>query len=168
MRRLAVIVTLLSALAIAVPAAAQTEPARLAVTATSDRCANGLPVVDYTVTNLWSTAASVQIWWVADASVFGVAGSRDLGAAESTTGSLTLPFGFYTTVTVFATATWPDGQTTTNASWAIPVADCSAPASSPTTVPEPTPTTTTIDDGNGNGNGNGHGYGRTTTTVEAG
>ena len=171
MRRIAVIVTLLSALAVAVPASAQTEPARLAVTATSDRCADGLPVVDYTVENVWSTAASVQIWWVADASVYGIVGSRNLDAGESTTGSFTLPFGFYTTVTVFATAAWPDGRTITNASWAIPVADCTAaaPAPSPTTAPEPTTTTTTtttIDDGNGNGNG--HGYGRPTTTVEAG
>jgi hypothetical protein len=59
-RRLAVLVVLL--LAVAAPAAAQTEPARLAVTATSDHCADGLPVVDYTVTNLWSAGASVQTW----------------------------------------------------------------------------------------------------------
>jgi hypothetical protein len=166
MRRLVVLVVLLSAVAVAVPASAQTEPARLAVTATSDRCASGLPVVDYTVENLWSTAASVQIWWVADASVFGIVGSHNLDVADSAIGSFTLPFGFYTTVTVFATAAWPDGRTTTNASWAIPVADCAAPAPTSTTTAEPTTTTTTI--GDGNGNGNGHGYGRTTTTVEAG
>ena len=51
LRRLAVLVAL--GLAVAVPAAAasQIEPARLAVTATSDQCEGGLPVVDYTVTN---------------------------------------------------------------------------------------------------------------------
>jgi hypothetical protein len=179
LRRLAVLVAL--GLAVAVPAAAQTEPARLAVTATSDHCAEGLPVVDYTLTNKWSTAVSVQAWWVADASVYDIAGTHQLGPApDSTTGSFTLPFDFYATVTVYATVTWPDGQVTTNASWAIPVADCAAPAP-PTTAPaEPTTTiaepTTTVDDGNGNGNGNGNGYGNgngngyghTTTTVEAG
>ena len=167
MRRLAVLVVLL--LAVVVPtAAAQTAPARLSVTATSDGCAGGLPVVDYTVTNLWSTAASVQIWWLADASVWGEVGTRNLDPAQSASGSFSLPYDFYATVTVYATATWPDGKVTTNASWAIPVADCTAPAPSPTTAPEPTTatTTTTIDDGNGNGNG--HGYGRPTTTVEAG
>jgi hypothetical protein len=174
MRRLVVIVTLLAAVAIAVPASAQTEPARLAVTATSDRCADGRPVVDYTVTNQVSTAASVATWWVADASVYGVAGSHSLGPApDSATGSFTLPFGFYTTVTVYATVAWPDGAVTTNASWAIPVADCAAPTPPPTTAPAGSTTTTTIavttttvDDGNGNGNGNGHG--RPTTTVQAG
>jgi hypothetical protein len=35
---------------------------------------------------------------------------------------------FYATVTVYATATWPDGKVTTNASWAIPLADCTLPA----------------------------------------
>jgi hypothetical protein len=197
LRRLAVLVAL--GLAVAVPAAAQTEPARLAVTATSDHCAEGLPVVNYTLTNKWSTAVSVQAWWVADASVYDIAGTHQLGPApDSTTGSFTLPFDFYATVTVYATVTWPDGQVTTNASWAIPVADCAAPApptTSPaeptttttpaepttttsaepttTTIAEPTTTTiaeptTTVDDGNGNGNGNGNGYGHTTTTVEAG
>jgi hypothetical protein len=176
-RRLAVLVAL--GLAVAVPAAAQTEPARLAVTATSDHCVEGLPVVDYTLTNKWSTAVSVQAWWVADASVYDIAGTHQLGPApDSATGSFSLPFDFYATVTVYATVTWPDGQVTTNASWAIPVADCAAPAP-PTTAPaEPTTTiaepTTTVDDGNGNGNGNGYGngngngYGHTTTTVEAG
>jgi hypothetical protein len=76
MRRLAVLVAL--GLAVAVPAAAQTEPPRLAVTATSDHCAGGLPVVDYTVTNQWPTAVSVQTWWLADASVFDVTGTHDL------------------------------------------------------------------------------------------
>jgi hypothetical protein len=196
LRRLAVLVAL--GLAVAVPAAAQTEPARLAVTATSDHCVEGLPVIDYTMTNKWSTAVSVQAWWVADASVYDIAGTHQLGPApDSATGSFTLPFDFYATVTVYATVTWPDGQVTTNASWAIPVADCAAPAP-PTTPPaeitttttttttttstEPTTTTTTtsaeptttVDDGNGNGNGNGYGngngngYGHTTTTVEAG
>jgi hypothetical protein len=65
--------------------------------------------------------------------------------SDSATGSFTLPYDFYTGVTVYATATWPDGQTTTNASWAIPVADCGASAPS-TAIAEPT-TTTTVDDG---------------------
>jgi hypothetical protein len=175
MRRFAVLVTLLAAVALAVPASAQTEPPRIAVTATSDRCDGGLPVVDYTVTNRWSTAASVRTWWVADASVFGVAGTHDLGPApDGGRGSFKLPFAFYATVTVFATVAWPDGEVTTNASWAIPVADCAAPAPPPTTVPEPTTTTTiaepttTVDEGHGNGNGNGNGNGRPPTTVEAG
>ena len=107
---------------------------------------------------------SVQTWWVADASVFDIAATHDLGAApDSVAGSFSLPFGFYATVTVFATATWPDGKVTTNASWAIPVADCATPAPPPSTVPDPPPTTTptTIDDG---GNGNGHGNGNGTAT----
>jgi hypothetical protein len=173
-RRLAVLVAL--GLAVGVPAAAaQTEPARLEVTATSDHCAGGLPVVDYTVTNQWSTAVSVQTWWVADASVYGIAASHDLGPApDSAAGSFGLPFGFYATVTVYATANWPDGTVTTNASWAIPVAGCGTPPPPPTTVVEsPTSTTsttpTTIDDGgNGNGHGNGHGNGNTTTTAGLG
>jgi hypothetical protein len=175
MRRLAVLVVLL--LAMAGTAAAQTEPARLAVTATSDHCAGGLPVVDYTVTNRWSTAVSTQVWWVADASVYGIAAAHDLGPEpDGAAGSFSLPFAFYATVTVYATAAWPDGEVTTNASWAIPVADCAAPAPPPTTSAEPTTTTTiaepttTVDDGNGNGNGNGngYGYGHATTTIEAG
>jgi hypothetical protein len=159
LRRLAVLVAL--GLAVAVPAAAQTDPARLAVTATSDNCAEGLPVVDYTVTNQWPSPVSVQTWWVADASVYGIADTHDLGSApDGAAGSFSLPFGFYATVTVYATATWPDGKVTTNASWAIPVADCAAAPAPPTTstIVEP-PTTTTIGDGNGNGNGNGHGNG---------
>ena len=175
LRRLAVLVAL--GLAVAVPAAAQTDPARLQVTATSDRCAGGLPVVDYTVTNQTSTPVSVQAWWVADASVYGIAASHDLGPTpDETTGSFSLPFSFYATVTVYATATWPDGKVTTNASWAVPVADCDAPTSPPTTVVEPptsTPPTTIDDRGNGNGNGNGQGNGNgrgntTTTTIELG
>jgi len=173
LRRLAVLVAL--GLAVAVPAAAaQTDPARLAVTATSDHCAGGVPVVDYTVTNQTSTPASVQTWWVADASVYGMTASHDLGPApDSATGSFSLPFSFYATVTVYATAAWPDGTITTNASWAISVADCGAPTSPPTTVVEPPTSTTptTIDDdaggnGNGNGNGNGRGNGNTTTTID--
>ena len=169
LRRLAVLVVL--GLALAVPAAAaQTEPARLAVTATSGHCAEGLPVVDYTVTNQRSAPVSVQTWWVADASVYGLAATHSLGSApDGAAGSFSLPFGFYATVTVYATASWPDGKVTTNASWAIPVADCDATTSPPTTVVEP-PTTTTIGNGNGNGHGhgNGNGHGRTTTTVEVG
>jgi hypothetical protein len=169
LRRLAVLVIL--GLAVAVPAAAQTDPARLEVTATSDHCTGGVPVVDYTVTNQWSTPVSVQSWWVADASVYGIAASHDLGPAPDTVaGSFSLPFAFYSTVTVYATARWPDGKVTTNASWAIPVADCAAPTSPPTTVapPLPSPTPTTIDDdGNGNGNGNGRGN-RNTTTMQLG
>jgi hypothetical protein len=143
LRRLAVLVVL--GLAVAVPAAAQTDPARLAVTATSDHCEGGLPVVDYTVTNQEPTPVSVQVWWVADASVYGIVGTDKLGAApDSATGSFSLPYDFYTGVTVYATATWPNGQPTTNASWAIPVADCDASAPSTTLVE---PTTTTVDDG---------------------
>ena len=160
MRRLAVLVAL--GLAVAVPAAAQTDPARLAVTATSDHCAAGLPVVDYTVTNQWSSAVWVQVWWVADASVYGIAETHDIAPADGVDGSFNLPFAFYATATVYATAAWPDGTVTTNASWAIPVADCNS--STPTTsIPEPPPTTTTTttptDDGHGNGHGNGNGYG---------
>jgi hypothetical protein len=173
LRRLAVLVVL--GLAVAVPAAAQTDPARLAVAATSDGCAGGRPVVEYTVTNQTSTPVLVQTWWVADASVYGIAASHDLGAApDVAAGSFSLPFSFYATVTVYATATWPDGKVTTNASWAIPVADCEAPTSPPTTVDEPptSTTATTIDDGgggNGNGHGNGNGgNGRTPTTTELG
>jgi hypothetical protein len=172
MRRLAVLSTLLAALAVAVPAAsAQTEP-RLAVTATSDHCAGGLPVVDYRVTNQEPTAVSAQVWWVADASVYGVASHHDLGPApDSATGSFSLPFDFYSTVTVYATASWPDGQTITNASWAIPVANCTSPTpSTATTATTVTPTTTieeptTTTDGPGN---NGNGYGRPPTPVETG
>ena len=167
LRRLAVLVAL--GLAVAVPAAAaQTDPARLAVTATSDHCAGGVPVVDYTVTNQTSTPVSVQTWWVADASVYGTEASHDLGPApDGATGSFTLPYAFYATVTVFATSSWPDGKITTNASWAIPVADCGAPTSPPTTVVEPPTSTTptTIDDDAG-GNGNGHGNRNTTTTID--
>jgi hypothetical protein len=166
MRRLAVLFTLVAAVALAVPASAQTE-SRLAVTATSDRCTGGLPVVDYIVTNQEPTAASVQVWWVADASVYDIASYLDLGPApDSDTGSFSLPFDFYSTVTVYATASWPDGGTTTNASWAIPVADCTAlppTTAATTTTVAPTTTTTTT-----NGNGNGYGYGRPTTTGEAG
>jgi hypothetical protein len=171
MRRLVMLVVLLSAVAVAaavtVPALAQTEPPRLTVTANSDRCSGGLPVVDYTVTNQWSTAVEGHTWWVADAWVYGIGPTSDLGPApDGATGSFTLPYDFYATVTVFVTATWPDGETTTNASWAIPVADCTAPAPPPTTAPEPTTTTlaptTTVDDGNGNGNGNGNGHPPTT------
>ena len=76
-RRLAVLAVPL--LALAVPAAAQTEPARVAVTATSEDCAGGLPVVDYTLTNRQATAVSVQAWWLADASVYDLAGTHQLG-----------------------------------------------------------------------------------------
>jgi hypothetical protein len=155
LRRLAVLLAL--GLVVAVPAVRaddQTDPARLAVTATSDHCANGLPVVDYTLTNLWSSKVAVEVWWVADAEVSDVVGTSKLDPApDSATGSFTLPYSFYATVTVYATATWPDGTTTTNASWAIPVADCTAATTTTTTVAEPTtttvdePTTTTVDDG---------------------
>ena len=112
LRRLAVLVAL--GLAVAVPAAAQTDPARLAVTATSDHCEGGLPVVDYTVTNQEPTPVAVQVWWVADASVYGIVGTTKLGAApDRATGSFSLPYDFYTGVTVYATASWPDGQPTT-------------------------------------------------------
>jgi hypothetical protein len=171
LRRLAVLVVL--GLALAVPAAAQTDPARLAVAATSDGCVGGLPVVDYTVTNRWSSPVSVNVWWVADASVYGFAATHDLSATpDGAAGSFRLPFSFYSTVTVYATAGWPDGRVTTNASWAIPVADCDAPTSPPTTVVQPptstTPTTIGDGPGNGHGRGNGHGNRSTTTTAELG
>jgi hypothetical protein len=178
MRRLALLVGLL--LGIAAPAAAQlpsagSETERLALTAVSDHCAGGLPVVDYTVANLTSMAVSAQVWWLADASVYGVVGTVDLGPEpDSATGSFTLPYDNYATVTVFATALWPDGQRVTNASWAVPVADCTA---APTTTPVPTTTTpsttvveptTTIGDENGHGNGYGYGHASTTTEPSAG
>ena len=145
LRRLAVLLAL--GLVVAVPAVRaddQTDPPRLAVTAASDHCAKGLPVVDYTLTNLWPSKVAVQVWWLADAEVSNVAGTHKLDPApDSATGSFTLPYAFYTGVTVYATATWPDGTTTTNASWAIPVADCTAATT--TTIAEPT--TTTVDDG---------------------
>jgi hypothetical protein len=62
LRRLAILVVL--GLAVAVPAVRaddQTDPARLAVTATSDHCAKGLPVVDFTLTNLWPSKAAVEV-----------------------------------------------------------------------------------------------------------
>ena len=160
MRRLAVLVTL--GLAVAVPAAAaQTEPARLAVTATSDHCAGGLPVVNYTVTNHWSSSVSAQAWWVADASVYGFAETHSIAPApDGADGSFNLPYAFYATATVYVTASWPDGKVTTNASWAIPLADCDG-STPTTTIPEPPTTTTTapVDDGHGNGNGHGQGNG---------
>jgi hypothetical protein len=172
MRRLALLVGLL--LGVAAPAAAQLPSAgsqteRLALTAVSDHCAGGLPVVDYTVTNLWPTEVSVQTWWLADASVYGLADALDLGPApDRATGSFNLPYDDYATVTVFATALWPDGQRVTNASWAIPVADCAA--TTPTTTATPTTTsaepTTTIGDGDGHGNGHGNGNGHGPTTTE--
>jgi hypothetical protein len=146
LRRLAVLVVL--GLAVAVPAVRaddQSDPARLAVTATSDHCEGGLPVVDYTLTNLWPSKVAVEVWWVANAEVSDVVGTSKLDPApDSTTGSFTLPYSFYATVTVYATATWPDGTTTTNASWAIPVADCTA-VTTTTTIAEST--TTTVEEG---------------------
>jgi hypothetical protein len=170
MRRLAVLSILVAAVAVAVPAASAQTESRLAVTATSDRCAGGLPVVDYRVANQWSTAVSAQVWWVADASVYGMASRHDLGPApDSDTGSITLPYAFYSTVTVYATASWPDGEATANASWAIPVADCTA-LPPPTTLATTTTVTatTTVEPTTTDGPGNGHGYGRPTTTVDAG
>jgi hypothetical protein len=151
LRRLAVLLAL--GLVVAVPAVRaddQTDPARLAVTATSDHCAKGLPVVDYTLTNLWPAKVAVELWWLADAEVSDVVGIIKLDPApDRASGSFTLPYGFYTGLTVYATATWPDGTTTTNASWAIPVADCTAAtttttAATPTTTTVAEPTTTTI------------------------
>jgi hypothetical protein len=134
---------------VAVPAVRaddQTDPARLAVAATSGHCAKGLPVVDYTLTNLWPSKAAVEVGWLADAEVSDVVGTSKLDPApDSTTGSFTLPYDFYTAVTVYATATWPDGTTTTNASWAIPVAHCTA-ATTTTTTTVAEPTTTTVKD----------------------
>jgi hypothetical protein len=89
---------------------------------------------------------AVQVWWLADAEVSDVVGAHKLDPApDGATGSFSLPYDLYTGVTVYATATWPDGTTTTNASWAIPVADCTAATTTTTTVAEPT--TTTVDDG---------------------
>jgi hypothetical protein len=120
---------LVVAVAMAVPAAAQTEPPRVKVTASSDRCANGLPVVDYTLANTQPTAVTVQAWWVADASLFDLADTHQLAPTPApVAGSFTLPLDFFATVTVYATATWPDGKVTTNASWAIPLPDCTLPA----------------------------------------
>jgi hypothetical protein len=155
LRRLAVLLAL--GLVVAVPAVRAddlTDPPRLAVTATSDHCAKGLPVVDYTLTNLWPSKVAVEVWWVADAEVSDAAGTSKLDPApDRATGSFTLPYDFYTGLTVYATATWPDGTTTTNASWAIPVADCTAATTTTTTIGEATttttvaePTTTTVKD----------------------
>jgi hypothetical protein len=154
LRRLAVLLAL--GLVVAVPAVRaddQTDPARLAVTATSDHCAKGLPVIDYTLTNLWPAKVAVEVWWLADAEVSDVVATTKLDPApDRVTGSFALPYDFYTGVTVYASATWPDGTTTTNASWAIPVADCTAATTTTTTVAEPTtttvaePTTTTVKD----------------------
>jgi hypothetical protein len=71
-------------------------------------------VVNCSLTNKWSSAVSVQAWWVADASVHDLASTHQVGPAlDRATGSFTLPFDFYATVTVYATATWPDGKVTT-------------------------------------------------------
>ena len=60
----------------------------------------------------------------------GFAATHDLSSTpDGAAGSFSLPFSFYATVTVYAPAGWPDGKVTTNASWAIPVADCDAPTS---------------------------------------
>ena len=148
LRRLAVLLAL--GLVVAVPAVRaddQTDPARLAGTATSDHCAKGLPVVDYTLANLWPSKVAVEVWWEADESVSGIVGTVKLEPSpDSSTGSFSLPYDFYTTV--YATATWPDGTTTTNASWTIPVADCTGATTTTTTttIVEST-TTTTVDDG---------------------
>jgi hypothetical protein len=180
LRRLTVLLAL--GLVVAVPAVRaddQTDPARLAVTATSDRCAKGLPVVDYTLTNLWPSKVAVEVWWLADAEVSDVVGISKLDPApDSATGSFPLPYSFYATVTVYATASWPDGTTTTNASWAIPVADCTAATTTTTTVAEPTtttvaePTTTTVKDDKSKGEKAGKvkpdKNGVTTTTVGVG
>ena len=136
----------------------------------SDHCADGLPVVDYTVTNPLVCGGVGGDLVVADASVWDAAATSSLGAApDRVAGSFRLPYNFYATVTVFATTYWPDGRVTTNASWAIPVADRAAPAPPTTTPAEPTTTTTpaeptTTDDGKDKDKGNGH----ATTTVEAG
>jgi hypothetical protein len=166
LRRLAVLLAL--GLVVAVPAvrADETDPARLAVTATSDHCAKGLPVVDYTLTNLWPAKVAVEVWWLADAEVFNVVATTKLDPApDHTTGSFSLPYDFYTGLTVYATASWPDGTTTTNASWAIPVAHCTAATTTTTTVAEPT-TTTVKDDKDDKVKGDKDGV--TTTTVGVG
>jgi hypothetical protein len=92
LRRLAVLLAL--GLVVAVPAVRaddQTDPARLAVTATSDHCAKGLPVVDYTLTNVWPSKVAVQVWWLADAEVSDVVGTSKLDPApDSVTGDQAL------------------------------------------------------------------------------
>jgi hypothetical protein len=100
-----------------------------------------------------ASKVAVEVWWLADAEVSNVVGTHKLDPApDRAAGSFTLPDAFYTGVTVYATATWPDGTTTTNASWAIPVADCTAATTTTTTIAEPTtttiadPTTTTVKD----------------------
>jgi hypothetical protein len=169
LRRLAVLLAL--GLVVAVPAVRaddQTDSARLAVAAFSDHCAKGLPVVDYTLTNLWPSKVAVEVWWLADAEVSDVVGTSKLDAApDGATGSFTLPYDFYTGLTVYATATWPDGTTTTNASWAIPVADCTAATTTTTTAAEPT-TTTVKDDKVKDDKVKDDKVGVTTTTVGVG
>ena len=60
--------------------------------------------------------------------MYDLAGTHPLAQTpDRATGSFTLPFNFYATVTVYATVRWPDGKVTTIASWAIAVADCTAP-----------------------------------------
>ena len=73
-------------LVVAVPAVRaddQTDPARLAVAATSERCAKGLPVVDYTLANLWPSKVAVEVWWLADAEVSNVVGTHKLDPAPT-------------------------------------------------------------------------------------
>ena len=151
------------------PGGAQAEPARLAVTATSDHCADGLPVVDYTVTNLWSGEASVEIWWLADASVWDTAATYSLGAAPDRVAEVVPPalqlLRNRDRVRRYLLAGRPGNDQRL-------VGDPGGRlrrASSPTTTPaEPTTTTTpaeptTTDDGKDKDKGNGH----ATTTVEA-
>ena len=84
--------------------------------------------------------------------MYDIAATHDLDPApDRAAGSFNLPFGFYATVTVYATATWPDGKVTTNASWAIPVADCAAAPTPTTSTTVAPPTTTTIGDGDSDG-----------------
>src|SRR4029450_5034087 len=98
LRKLAVLLAL--GLVVAVPAVRaedQTDPARLAVTATSDRCAKGLPVVDYTLTNLWPSKVAVEVWWLADAEVSPVGGTTKLDPApHRAPAAFTPPLDFYT------------------------------------------------------------------------
>jgi hypothetical protein len=108
------------------------------------------------------------VWWLADAEVSDVVGTSKLDPApDGATGSFTLPYAFYTGLTVYATATWPDGTTTTNASWAIPVADCTAATTTTTTAAEPT-TTTVKDDKVKDDKVKDDKVGVTTTTVGVG
>ena len=120
---------LVLAVVVAVPAAAQTEPPRVKVTASSDRCADGLPVVDYTLANTQPTAVAVQAWWVADASLLDLADTHQLAPHPGPCRRvLHSALGLLCHRDRVRHRHLADGKVTTNASWAIPLADCALPA----------------------------------------